>query len=115
MNDQQPESSKERKNCRRQDLHHVENPPGILRTTLAYNAQMMLCHFKMKKGTKIPLHDHEAAREPGGAKVASFNGWAAAADCRRRCPADGIGCRGTRRNRELRSFQFLVKKASGIF
>ncbi len=36
----------------------IENPPGIVRRTLAYNDQAMLCHFELKKGTSIPLHDH---------------------------------------------------------
>lgn len=40
----------------------VEMPDGIFRTTLAYNPQTMLCHFRMKTGAKIPLHDHEAVQ-----------------------------------------------------
>ena len=39
-----------------------ENPPGIFRTTLSYNPNVMLCHFNMKKGAKIPLHSHEAVQ-----------------------------------------------------
>lgn len=30
----------------------VEMLPGIFRTTLAYNDQLMLCHFYMKKGLR---------------------------------------------------------------
>ena len=40
----------------------TENPPGIFRTTLAYNDGVMLCHFLMKKGASIPLHNHEAVQ-----------------------------------------------------
>lgn len=40
----------------------VEMLPGVFRTTLAYNGALMLCHFHMKKGAKIPLHSHEAAQ-----------------------------------------------------
>ena len=40
----------------------VENPDGISRTTLAYNRETMLCHFKMKKGAQIPLHNHAAVQ-----------------------------------------------------
>ena len=40
----------------------VENPPGIIRKTLAYNDEAMLCHFNLKKGGKIPLHDHRATQ-----------------------------------------------------
>jgi quercetin dioxygenase-like cupin family protein len=40
----------------------VENPPGIFRTTLAWSEQSMLCHFRMAKGARIPLHDHPAVQ-----------------------------------------------------
>ena len=36
----------------------VENPPGVVRRTLAYNSNVMLCHFELAKGAKIPLHHH---------------------------------------------------------
>lgn len=32
---------------------------GIVRRTLSYNQEAMLCHFEFKKGSKIPLHHHE--------------------------------------------------------
>ena len=35
---------------------------GIIRRTLSYNDEMMLCHFIMKEGGKIPLHDHRASQ-----------------------------------------------------
>jgi quercetin dioxygenase-like cupin family protein len=45
-----------------QDREAVENPPGVFRTTLAYNDQTMLCHFRMKAGARIPLHHHPAVQ-----------------------------------------------------
>ncbi|MDO8335603.1 MAG: cupin domain-containing protein [Candidatus Saccharibacteria bacterium] len=40
----------------------VEKPQGIIRRTLAYNDEAMLCHFVLKKGAEIPLHDHRATQ-----------------------------------------------------
>ena len=40
----------------------VENPVDVVRKTLAYNDEAMLCHFALKKGAKIPLHDHRATQ-----------------------------------------------------
>jgi quercetin dioxygenase-like cupin family protein len=40
----------------------VENPPGIIRKTLSYNDETMLCHFTLKQGSKIPLHNHRATQ-----------------------------------------------------
>ena len=40
----------------------IESPPGIFRTTLAYNDETMLCHFVMRAGAQIPLHHHPAAQ-----------------------------------------------------
>ena len=51
-----------RKLCRKQELSAVENPPGIHRTTMAYNDETMLCHFIMKRGAEIPLHNHDAVQ-----------------------------------------------------
>ena len=39
-----------------------ESPEGVVRRTLAYNDEAMLCHFALKKGAKIPLHDHRATQ-----------------------------------------------------
>lgn len=39
-----------------------ENPKGIVRKTLAYNEEVMLCHFTMAKGSAIPLHNHRASQ-----------------------------------------------------
>ena len=47
---------------KRSELEAVENPPGIRRTTMAYNAQIMLCHLAMTAGAKIPLHHHPAVQ-----------------------------------------------------
>jgi quercetin dioxygenase-like cupin family protein len=46
----------------RSDRPTVENPPGIFRTTIAYNDETMLCHFEMKAGAQIPLHHHPAVQ-----------------------------------------------------
>ncbi|MBN1534776.1 MAG: cupin domain-containing protein [Spirochaetes bacterium] len=40
----------------------VEAAPGIFRTTLSYNRDIMLCHFRLLKGTQIPLHNHAAVQ-----------------------------------------------------
>lgn len=48
--------------ARRRESTTVENPSGIHRTTMAYCPQLMLCHFRMTKGARIPLHGHEAAQ-----------------------------------------------------
>ena len=37
----------------------VDALPGLVRRTLGYNKQAMLCHFEIKKGASIPLHSHE--------------------------------------------------------
>lgn len=44
------------------DRPTIENPPGIFRTTIAYNDETMLCHFQMKAGAQIPLHHHPAVQ-----------------------------------------------------
>ena len=31
---------------------------GVVRRTLSYNKEAMLCHFELKKGGTIPLHHH---------------------------------------------------------
>jgi len=48
--------------ARRSETKSVENPPGIVRTTIAYNDQMMLCHFTLAKDAKIPIHKHIAVQ-----------------------------------------------------
>lgn len=40
----------------------VEMFPGFFRTTLTYNDELMLCHFKLNKGAEIPLHKHVAVQ-----------------------------------------------------
>jgi quercetin dioxygenase-like cupin family protein len=40
------------------DVKEVEAIKGIYRSTLAYNKDAMLCHFRMLKGAQIPLHNH---------------------------------------------------------
>jgi quercetin dioxygenase-like cupin family protein len=51
-----------RKTADRQKLAGKENPPGITRTTLSYNPESMICHFIMKEGARIPLHNHPAVQ-----------------------------------------------------
>ncbi len=45
-----------------QKVSPVEKPAGVFRRTLTWNNELMLCHFDMKKGAKIPLHDHRASQ-----------------------------------------------------
>jgi quercetin dioxygenase-like cupin family protein len=40
----------------------IEGPEGVTRTTLSYNDETMLCHFSLKKGAQIPLHNHRATQ-----------------------------------------------------
>lgn len=40
----------------------VEMMEGTTRTTLCYNNELMMCHFHMRKGARIPLHDHVAVQ-----------------------------------------------------
>ena len=40
----------------------MEAFPGIVRKTLAYDDEAMLCHFDMSQGSAIPLHSHRAAQ-----------------------------------------------------
>lgn len=32
---------------------------GVLRRTLSYSNNLMLCHFFLKKGSEIPIHSHK--------------------------------------------------------
>ncbi len=45
-----------------QNVSPVEKPAGIFRRTLTWNNELMLCHFDMKKGAKIPQHNHRASQ-----------------------------------------------------
>lgn len=40
----------------------IEKPPGIFRRTLVHNTDVMLCHFELKRGSRIPLHDHKPSQ-----------------------------------------------------
>ena len=51
-----------RTTARKSETESVEGPPGIVRTTLATNDQLMLCHFFLRKGAEIPLHAHVAVQ-----------------------------------------------------
>ena len=48
--------------ARKNEIKSTESPAGIFRTTLAYNESIMLCHFSMTKGAKVPLHSHPASQ-----------------------------------------------------
>ena len=54
--------SREKAMARRSEVPGVENPPGVTRRTLSYNEQSMLCHFHLKAGARIPLHQHPAVQ-----------------------------------------------------
>ncbi len=51
-----------RRVARAGDSPLVENPAGIVRATLAYNDQIMVCHYTMKQSAVVPLHSHDAAQ-----------------------------------------------------
>ena len=51
-----------RETAKKAETKTVENPTGVFRTTLAYNDQLMLCHFLLKKGVRIPIHQHVASQ-----------------------------------------------------
>jgi quercetin dioxygenase-like cupin family protein len=40
----------------------VEIRPGLVKTNLSYNQDSMICHFVMKKGARIGLHNHKAVQ-----------------------------------------------------
>jgi len=40
----------------------IENPENVVRRTLAYNDEVMLCHFELAEGARIPLHNHPAVQ-----------------------------------------------------
>ncbi len=44
------------------DIIPVEGPEGIFRSTLEYTDDAMVCHFTMKKGARVPLHNHHASQ-----------------------------------------------------
>ncbi len=42
--------------------NEVELRPGLTKINLSYNNETMLCYFKMKKGTILPIHNHAAVQ-----------------------------------------------------
>jgi quercetin dioxygenase-like cupin family protein len=52
----------ERSTARKTETEAVEGPPGVMRTTIAYNDELMLCHFHLNKGATIPFHAHVASQ-----------------------------------------------------
>jgi len=45
-----------------ENVKAVEMKPGIIRRTLVYNDEMMLCHFTVEQGTTLDLHQHVAVQ-----------------------------------------------------
>ncbi|MFX0021672.1 MAG: cupin domain-containing protein [Candidatus Hermodarchaeota archaeon] len=41
------------------NIKPIEMIEGVFRKTLAYNDNVMLCHFLLEKDTKIPQHNHK--------------------------------------------------------
>jgi len=48
--------------AKKAETESFENPPGVLRTTVAYNDQLMMCHFLLKKGALVTIHKHAASQ-----------------------------------------------------
>ncbi len=40
----------------------VELRPGLIKTNLSYNPSSMLCHFTMKRGSVLEIHNHPAVQ-----------------------------------------------------
>ncbi len=45
-----------------QNSTSVEMFPGVMRKTLAFNDNLMLCYITMAKGATIPLHHHDPSQ-----------------------------------------------------
>jgi quercetin dioxygenase-like cupin family protein len=43
----------------KKDIQEIKALDGIFRKTLAYNKNLMLCHFYLEKNSEIPLHSHK--------------------------------------------------------
>jgi len=52
------DSTQSKRVTQRQSNASVENPPGVFRTTMAYNSATMMCHFRLLRGARIPVHGH---------------------------------------------------------
>lgn len=44
------------------ERNRVELRPGLIKTNLSYNDETMLCHFTMKKGSVLEIHNHAAVQ-----------------------------------------------------
>lgn len=53
---------KHRQFTRKEEQAKVAQRPGLTRTTLSYNDDLMICHFHEEKGTEIELHTHKAVQ-----------------------------------------------------
>jgi quercetin dioxygenase-like cupin family protein len=40
----------------------VEMKPGVVRRTLVYNDEIMLCHFTVAQGSTLDIHQHAAVQ-----------------------------------------------------
>lgn len=40
----------------------VELRPGLVKTNLSYNGDSMMCHFLMRKGSTLEIHNHAAVQ-----------------------------------------------------
>ncbi|MHA1472957.1 MAG: cupin domain-containing protein [Promethearchaeota archaeon] len=48
-----------KKTVNKSSVNPIEMLPGIYRKTLAYNKNVMLCHFSLDKNSRVPLHSHK--------------------------------------------------------
>lgn len=48
--------------ARLSETQGVEQVPGIMRYTLSYNEDVMMCRFSLRQGAEIPLHTHAAVQ-----------------------------------------------------
>ncbi len=46
----------------RHEVEGIEMLDGVMRRTLSYNEEVMLCHFQLHEGASIPLHNHRASQ-----------------------------------------------------
>jgi len=51
-----------REMARKAETESFENPPGVFRTTVVYNDELMLCHFLLRKGALVPIHKHASSQ-----------------------------------------------------
>jgi len=47
---------------KKEDLVAVQQKPGLIRRTMSYNDQIMMCLFEQDTGVEVQLHSHEAVQ-----------------------------------------------------